>query len=221
LAVLLLDANRVVPLDTLVDELWGDEPPETAVKIIHNGVSQLRRVLGEPERLVTQSPGYVLRVEPGELDAENFKRLAAEGQRALAEGRADEAAERLGAALDLWNGRALADVSLERSAHMEAARLEELRLNVLEDWIEARLALGRHRELVAELEALAVEHPLRERLRQQLVLALYRADRRPRRSMRIGGRGSSSSTSLGSSRARRSSGSSRPCSARTPRSSSS
>jgi DNA-binding SARP family transcriptional activator len=177
LAVLLLDANRVVPLDTLVDELWGEEPPETAVKIIHNGVSQLRRVLGDPDRLVTQSPGYVLRVEPGELDAEHFKRLAAEGQRALDEGRAAEAAERLGAALDLWNGRALADVALERSAHMEAARLEELRLNVLEDRIEAQLALGRHRELVAELEALVVENPLRERLRQQLVLALYRAGR--------------------------------------------
>jgi DNA-binding SARP family transcriptional activator len=160
-----------------VDELWGEEPPETAVKIIHNGVSQLRRVLGDPERLITQSPGYVLRVEPGELDAELFARFAAEGQRALDEGRAGEAAERLGAALDLWNGRALADVALERSAHTEAARLEDLRLNVLEDRIEAQLALGRHRELVAELEALVAEHPLRERLRLQLVLALYRAGR--------------------------------------------
>jgi DNA-binding SARP family transcriptional activator len=177
LAVLLLDANRVVPLDTLVDELWGEEPPETAVKIIHNGVSQLRRVLGDPDRLVTQSPGYVLRVEPGELDAEVFALLAAEGQRALDEGRAEDAAERLGAALDLWNGRALADVALERSAHTEAARLEDLRLTVLEDRTEAQLALGRHRELVAELEALVAEHPLRERLRLQLVLALYRAGR--------------------------------------------
>jgi DNA-binding SARP family transcriptional activator len=175
--VLLLDANRVVPLDKLVDELWGEEPPDTAVKIIHNGVSQLRRVLGDPERLVTQSPGYVLRVQPGELDAERFQRLAAEGQRALDRGRAEEAAERLTAALDLWNGRALADVALERTAHTEAARLEDLRLTVLEDRIEAQLALGRHRELVAELEALVAEHPLRERLRLQLVLALYRAGR--------------------------------------------
>jgi DNA-binding SARP family transcriptional activator len=175
--VLLLDANRVVPLDTLVDELWGEEPPETAVKIIHNGVSQLRRVLGDPERLVTQAPGYVLRVHPGELDAERFERLAAEGQRALDEGRADEAADRLTAALALWSGHALADVALERTAHTEAARLEDLRLTVLEDRIEAQLALGRHRELVAELEALTAEHPLREPLRLQLVLALYRAGR--------------------------------------------
>jgi DNA-binding SARP family transcriptional activator len=165
-----------VHLDTLVDELWGEEPPDTAVKIIHNGVSQLRRVLG-PERLLTQSPGYVLRVEPGELDAERFERLAVEGQRALDEGRAEEASDRLTAALDLWNGRALADVALERRAHTEAARLEDLRLTVLEDRLEAQLALGRHRELVGELEALVAEHPLRERLREQLVLALYRAGR--------------------------------------------
>ncbi len=177
LAVLLLNANRVVPVDTLLDELWGEEPPDTAVKIIHNGVSQLRRLLGDPGRLATQSPGYVLRVEAGELDAERFEQLAEEGRLALDKGRTDVADDLLTQALGLWNGHALADVALERMAHKEAGRLEDLQLTVLEDRTEARLALGRHRELVAELEALVAEHPLRERLRLQLVLALYRSGR--------------------------------------------
>jgi DNA-binding SARP family transcriptional activator len=177
LAVLLLNRNRVVPVDTLLDELWGDEPPDTAVKIIHNGVSQLRRLFDDPGRLATQAPGYVLRVEPGELDAARFEQLAEEGRVALDEGHPAAAAELLGQALALWNGQALADVALERMAHTEVGRLEDLRLTVLEDRTEALLALGRHRELVAELEALVAEHPLRERLRLQLVLALYRAGR--------------------------------------------
>ena len=177
LAVLLLNSNRIVSTDTLIDELWGEEPPETATKIIHNGISQLRRVLAEPQRLETRAPGYLLRVEPGELDAERFQRLAAEGRQALDEHHVDVAAARLTAALELWNGHALADVALEGSAQTETARLEELRLTVVEDRNEARLALGAHHELVAELEALVAENPLRERLRQQLVLALYRAGR--------------------------------------------
>jgi DNA-binding SARP family transcriptional activator len=177
LAVLLLNRNRVVALDTLVDELWAEDPPDTAVKIIQNGVSQLRKLFEDPDRLVTRAPGYVLRVERGELDAERFEELAAEGRRALDEDRLEDAAQLLGSALSLWHGSALADVALERMVHTEASRLEELRLAVLEDEIEARLALGGHRGLVAELEALVAEHPLRERLRLQLVLALYRAGR--------------------------------------------
>ena len=177
LAVLLLRANRVVSTDALMDELWGEEPPDTATKIIHNAVSQLRRTLGPSERLVTHAPGYLLRVDDGELDADRFQRLAADGRRALDDGRPGEASNLLVEALGLWDGQALADVALEGPAQTEAARLDELRLTAVEDRNEAELALGRHRELVPELEALVAEHPLRERLVAQLVLALYRSGR--------------------------------------------
>jgi DNA-binding SARP family transcriptional activator len=176
LAVLLLHANEIVSSDRLIDELWQGDPPPTAAKIVQNSVSQLRRLL-EPELLVTRSPGYLLRVEPGELDADRFERTVEQARADLAAGDAAKAAEQLREALALWRGPALVDFTDAPFARVEAARLEELRLAATEDRIEAELALGRHGDLVAELEALVAQHPLRERLRAQLMVALYRSGR--------------------------------------------
>ncbi len=176
LAVLLLHANEIVSSDRLIDELWQGDPPPTAAKIVQNSVSQLRRLL-EPELLVTRSPGYLLRVEPGELDADRFERVVEQARADLAAGDAAKAAEQLREALALWRGPALVDFTDAPFARVESARLEELRLAATEDRIEAELALGRHGDLVAELEALVAQHPLRERLRAQLMVALYRSGR--------------------------------------------
>ena len=179
LALLLLHANEVVSSDRLIDELWGEEPPEKAANALQARVSQLRRALGRSgsEALVTRAPGYLLEVGPGELDAERFEQLAREGRRALAQGDAAGAAALLVAALALWRGPALADFAYEPFAQGEIARLEEARLAALEERLEADLALGRHGELAGELEALVTAHPVRERLRGQLMLALYRSGR--------------------------------------------
>jgi len=183
LAVLLLHPNEIVSTDRLIDELWEGDPPPTAAKIIQNGVSQLRKLL-EPDRgdgsepiLVTRSPGYVLRVQPGELDAERFERLVRESRGQLAARAATDAADHLREALALWRGPALADLADTRFARAESARLEELRSAATEDRIEADLLAGHGADLVAELEALVAQHPLRERLRAQLMLSLYRSGR--------------------------------------------
>ena len=183
LAVLLLHPNEVVSTDRLIDELWEGDPPPTAAKIIQNGVSQLRKLL-EPDRgagsepiLVTRSPGYVLRVQPGELDAERFERLVGEARGQLAARAATDAVDHLREALTLWRGPALADLVDARFARAESARLEELRSAATEDRIEADLLAGHGAELVAELEALVAQHPLRERLRAQLMVSLYRSGR--------------------------------------------
>jgi DNA-binding SARP family transcriptional activator len=172
LAVLLLEANQLVSTDRLIDQLWGAAPPATAAKSIQVYVSRLRKALGD-QRLVTHPPGYVLRVEPSELDLARFEQLAGEARRAAPE----SAARKLREALAIWRGPALADLAYESFAQVEVARLEEMRLAVLEQRIEVDLALGRHAELVGELEALVTRHPLRERLRCQLMLALYRSSR--------------------------------------------
>jgi DNA-binding SARP family transcriptional activator len=164
LALLLTHANEVVSVDRLIDELWGSEPPKAAVNTVQYYVSRLRKVLGA-DRIVTRPPGYAVRVEPGELDLERFEGLLAEGGDAVRQ------------ALALWRGPALADFAFESFAQAPIARLEELRLVALEQHVEADLAAGRHAELVAELETLVAEHPLRERLRGQLMLALYRSGR--------------------------------------------
>jgi DNA-binding SARP family transcriptional activator len=178
LALLLLHSGEPVSRDRLIEGLWGERPPDGAVKTVQAVVSRLRRALGgEAARIVSGTSGYLLRVERDELDLERFERLCEEGRRALAAGRPERAAARLRAALEEWRGPALADVALEPFAPPEIARLEELRAAAVEDRIEADLALGLGVELVAELEALVAREPLRERLRAQLMLALYRAGR--------------------------------------------
>jgi DNA-binding SARP family transcriptional activator len=176
LAVLLLNRNRVVPVHELVAELWSDEPPETSTKALQVYVSQLRKAVG-PDRLSTRPPGYSLRVEEGELDLNEFERLAREGRERLAAGDAEAAAERLGQALDLWRGPAFAEFRSEPFAREAGARLDDIRLAAVEDRVEADLALGRHDRLVSELEELVARNPFRERLRGQLMLALYRCGR--------------------------------------------
>src|SRR6266508_3111657 len=153
LSALLLRANRVVPDDLLIDELWSGAPPKTADNNLQVLVSQLRRTLGA-ERLLRRANGYVLLVEAGELDRDRFEALAADGAAALARGDAAGAAVTLEDALALWRGPALAELAYAELPQPEVARLEELRLSAQENRIEARLALGLHRELVPELEAL-------------------------------------------------------------------
>ena len=172
LALLLLRRNELVSLDWLVDALWGERQPATAQKTAQVYVSQLRKLLGE-KRIETRGQGYSLRVAEGELDVDVFERLVA---RALAEEPA-QAAATLREALGLFCGEPLQDLGYEPWAQTEVARLRELRLAALEERVEADLALGRHRELVAELEGVVREQPLRERLRSQLMLALYRSGR--------------------------------------------
>ena len=175
LAILLLNANRTVVREQIVDALWGESPPETAAKMIQIHVSQLRKQLPEP-RLRTRGAGYLLEVADDELDLIRFERLVADARRALAQDEPGRARQLLGRALALWRGRALAEFSEPFAAH-EAARLEELRLTALEWRIDADLALGHHRDVVGELETLVQQHPLRERVRAQHMLALYRSGR--------------------------------------------
>jgi len=184
LALLLTRPNQVVSVDALVRGLWGERPPATAAKTLQSHVKRLRRVL-EPGRargaagevLVTREPGYLLRVPPAALDATRFEELTAAGRRALSEGQTDAAASMLREALGLWRGQPFQEFLNADFAMTEAERLAELRLGAVEDRLEADLRVGRHRELVAELEGLVREHPLRERLWAQLMLALYRAGR--------------------------------------------
>lgn len=181
LALLLLSANRVVARERLIDELFVEQSVNSADHALRNHVSRLRKALApaayDEPRLVARAPGYLLRVEPGELDLERFERRVAEGRDALAAGEPGAAAEAMRAAETLWRGRPLADLELEPFARVEVERLEELRLAAVEERIDAELALGRQRALVPELESLTVEHPYRERFRAQLMLAMYRAGR--------------------------------------------
>src|SRR5262245_26019321 len=172
LAILLLHANEVVSTDRLIDELWGAHPPDTAHTALQGYVSRLRKLLGA-EAVVTRAPGYELLLGGHELDLRRFHSLLDEAR----EANARVAAERLREALALWRGPPLAEFSFESFAQTEIARLAELRLEALEERIEADLALGRHAAAVGELEGLVAQHPLRERLRAQLMLALYRSGR--------------------------------------------
>ena len=176
LALLLVNANRTVSIDRIVDELWGDEVPESAQKMVQIYVSKLRKVLS-PGMLRTRPPGYSLELGPDELDLHRFERAVVEARRELDAGRAQQAADLLREALALWRGPALAEFAAEPFAQPEGARLEELRVAALEARLEADLALGRHESVVSELEALTGRHPLRERLRSQHMLALYRSGR--------------------------------------------
>jgi DNA-binding SARP family transcriptional activator len=175
LALLALKAPDVVATDRLIEELWGGSPPATAAKALQNHISQLRRALGA-DAIATRPPGYGLRLETDDFDAGQFERLASEGRRQL-EDDPRAAAQTLRAALGLWRGPALADFAYESFAQGEIARLDELRLEAIEDRIDADLATSRGAELVSELETLVSANPLRERLRGQLMLALYRSGR--------------------------------------------
>ena len=170
LAALLLRADQVVPRDHLVDALWGEDPPDTARNTLQVYVSQVRKLL--PDGLLeTTADGYRLAIDPGAVDVFEFERLTQSGRSALTIGDAAGAAETLRRALDLWRG------TPTDLPQLEALRLEELRLTAQEDRIDAELALGRHVQLVGELELLVAEQPLRERARAQLMLALYRSGR--------------------------------------------
>jgi len=172
LAALLLRANRVVARERLIDELWGEKPPPTVVKLVQLYVSQLRKLLPEGT-IVTRPPGYLLEVEPDAVDVLRFERLVAEARATSPE----RAAALLREALELWRGPALAEFAEESFFRTESERLEEQRLAALEARIDAELALGLHSDLVGELEALVAEQPHRERQRAQLMLALYRSGR--------------------------------------------
>ena len=176
LALLLLHANEVVPTGTLIELLWTEAPPADAAKALQVQVSRLRRAL-EADVLQTLPGGYLLEVDPGQFDLRRFEELAGAGRELLAQGDAAAARGTLNEALELWRGTPLTEFAANPLARREAARLEELRLTALEDRIDADLVLGAHGQLVGELEALVARHPLRERFRVQLMLALYRAGR--------------------------------------------
>ncbi len=177
LAILLLHANRVVPVEQFAEDLYAGRPPVTAVTQVQRQVSELRRALGSAAAIETRPPGYVLRVRDEDFDLARFERLTAEAGRARARDDAAAVAALLNEALELWRGPPLADLAYEQFARASVERLEELRLAALEERIDAELLLGRHAALVSELEALAAERPLRERLRGQQMVALYRSGR--------------------------------------------
>jgi DNA-binding SARP family transcriptional activator len=183
LAILAIHANEVLPAERLIDGLWPGHPPESAVNTLQGYISRLRKALdphgsnGAEPIIVFRPPGYVLTVLPEQIDSHRFERLVAEAETRSATGDAAGAADSLREALALWRGAALADFSYEDFAQPEIARLEELRLNAIEDRIDADLACGQHGALVPELEALVADQPLRERPRAQLMLALYRCGR--------------------------------------------
>ena len=176
LARLLIDANAIVSADRLIEDLWAGRPPATARHALHVYVSQLRKVLrSDGARLQLAGTGYRLHVETQELDALRFESLAAEGRGALDRGDPDAASTLLGEALELWRGPPLMEVADETFAREEAGRLEELRWSTIEHRVWADLELGRHRELVEELQEFVRQHPFRETLWEQLMLALYRS----------------------------------------------
>src|SRR5512132_1712685 len=182
LAKLLLHPNQVVSTNELIEAVWGEEPPPTVRQSLQNHVAALRKVIDgggtTPRMLLTRDPGYLLRIDPERLDLHRFHDLDRQARRALAGGDAVRAADLLRQALALWRGPALAHVAASTGiAWPELVGVDELHVAALETRIEAELALGRHHELVAELEALVRLHPLREHLHGQLMLALYRSGR--------------------------------------------
>ena len=173
LAMLLLHREEVVPAAELIEALWGEEPPETAHTALHGHVSSLRKLIGA-DRIRTRPPGYLLQASADEVDLARFQSLVAQARER------DDPHERsacLREALALWRGEPLAELRCDAFSEREIVRLEELRLAAVEDRVDADLALGLHHELVPELEPLVSEHLFRERLRGQLMLALYRCGR--------------------------------------------
>jgi DNA-binding SARP family transcriptional activator len=189
LAMLLLHANSVVARGTLIDGVWGERAPPSAGHTLDDYLSRLRKELGS-DRITTRSPGYALRVEPGELDLAEFESLVERGRECSADGRPRDAADAFQAALALWRGPALADVLDAPFAHGEAVRLDEQRLAAREDLYEAALACGRSAEIVGELERLVAEEPLRERPLRLLMRSCWRASCSSSARMRSLGRAS-------------------------------
>jgi len=179
LAVLLLSANEFVSRERLIDELWGESPPPTAGKAVNVFVSQLRKALTRDglDPIVTADGGYRIELEADHLDVAHMRRLLATARERAAAGELEASADFLREALALWRGPTLAGLPLESRGRDEVAQLDELRLTARMDRIDCDLALGRHEDVVGELHVLVGEHPLLERLRAQLILALYRADR--------------------------------------------
>ena len=183
LGLLLLHPNETLSTDRLIDELWGERPPSSAAKAVQVRVSRLRKALagedgnGSADLVVTRERGYELKLDPERVDSRRFERLVAEGHSELGAGRPELATAAFERALSLWRGAPLADLAYESFAQPEIARLEDVHVAAIEQLVEAKLALGRHAEVVGQLETLIAEHPYREGLRAQLMLALYRCDR--------------------------------------------
>jgi DNA-binding SARP family transcriptional activator len=177
LAILLLSANRVVSIERLADDLYAGAAPVTAVTQVQRQISELRKLLGSPSLVETSSPGYVIRLTPEQFDLHQFERWTTEADQARARGDVRLAADLVREALDLWRGPPLADLANESFAQPSVARLRDMWLAAVELRIEAELALGRHTELIGELDLLVAEHPLHEGLRGKLMLALYRSGR--------------------------------------------
>ena len=177
LAMLALDSGRVVPTDRLIDGLWRDDPPGGVANSLQRLVSKLRKALGDGDAVAMRPPGYVLAVEADDVDVHRFDRLVAEARDLAAGGEPEPALARFAAAEGLWRGPALADFAYDEFAQPHIARLQEARLSVIEDRVDVELALARHRRLAGDLEVLVADHPTRERLRGQLMLALYRSGR--------------------------------------------
>jgi YVTN family beta-propeller protein len=188
LAMLVLHRNEIVSVDRLIDVVWGERAPASAAKSIQILISRLRKALepaamGGPgdspgSGIRTLANGYVLEIAPGDLDVDRFQRHVEQGRRALAAGEFEKASEALAKGLSLWRGEPLADFAYESFAQSEIRRLEELRLGAVEERIDAELGVGRVDEVTPELQALVAQHPTRERLRGQLMLALYRSGRK-------------------------------------------
>ena len=177
LALLALDAGRIVPIDRLIDDLWSGDPPAGVANALQRLVSKLRRVLGSADLVVLRPPGYVLDIAPGDVDLHRLPVLAAESRSAAADGDLEGALARYAEAEALWRGPALADFTYDDFARPHAERLHELRRSLVEERLDVQLASGVDAPLVAELEALVADDPLRERVRAQLMVALYRAGR--------------------------------------------
>jgi DNA-binding SARP family transcriptional activator len=178
LSMLACNANEAITTDRLIEALWGSAPPRSAQKNLRVYVYHLRGILGSDRRITWRAPGYALTVRPGELDFDLFEDLATAGIQALARNSLAEGAGLLRGALDLWRGPAMAGLLDVEPLRARAVRMEERRLDVLEKRITAEIALGRHADLIGELRALAAEHPLREHVQAQLMIALYRSGRR-------------------------------------------